>query len=435
MNAESVAETAAVPGQVPRLKPGVTISEFSDGSAPGSRFLVEVGEVCFVANAAMRDVLTALSEGPQTLEELAEVYERQTGQSVEPELLSELLTSRIPASLFDHTPDPTSAPPFLVSMRLIPGRVMRPITARLTWMFSRPFVFAAMCAFVVIEYFIFSRSLVVIHRPLQFSEMVVFYVCAVGSTLFHEMGHATACQRYDCPHGDIGLGMYFIFPAFYTDVTKAWRLSPLKRAVIDIGGVYFQCILIVALGVHIMLTHSDVSLRLIWVTHLMMLFTLNPIFKMDGYWLLTDLGGMTNLHKQVGLTLKRLYGRPAGRRADGPWLVTGRRLKVLYLYIALVFAYCAYMGTFLYQSIAYTARYYPWQASKTVIFIGGAYTHGDRVATAYGVGHLLYISFWPLLLSFMTFFFLRRLYRLLPFRQVAGRLFSFGGRELSVEGE
>jgi len=435
MNTESGAETASAAGQVPRLKPGVTISEFSDGSAPGSRFLVEVGEVCFVASAAMRDVLTALSEGPQTLEELAEVYERQTGQSVEPELLSELLASRIPASLFDHTPDPTSKPPFFFSMRLIPGRVLRPLTARMTWMFSRPFVFAVLCAFVVVEYFVFSRSLMVIHHQLQFGEVVAFYVFLTASTLFHELGHATACQRYDCPHGDIGFGMYFIFPAFYNDVTKAWRLPPLKRAVIDIGGVYFQCVLIVALAAHVMLTHSAMSLRLIWATHFMMLFTLNPIFKMDGYWLLTDLGGMTNLHGQVGLTLRRVFGRLTGRQADGSWLVTGRRLKVLYLYIALVFAYCAYMGTFLYQSIAYTANYYPWQASRTLIFVGGAYTHGDMTAAAYGVGHLLYISIWPILLSVMTFFFLRRLLRLLPLRQVVGRLFSFGVRGLGVEGE
>jgi len=420
---------------VPRLKPGVRIQEFSDSAAPGSRYLVEVGEVSFVASAPMRDVLTALSEGPETLDELAASYERQSGQTIAPELLSELLASRIPPSLFDHTPDPKAKTPFSFSRRLFPARVIRPLSTRLTWIFSWWFFVGLTAALALVEYVAFTSSLAVIHARMAPGEVAAFYLCIVGGSLFHELGHAAACQRYGCEHGDVGFGMYFIFPAFYTDVTKAWRLPPLKRAVIDAGGVYFQCILVVALGAHFLLTESPTSLRLIWLTHLMMLFTLNPIFKMDGYWLLTDLGGMTNLHAQVGQTLRRVFFRLTGRRAEGPWLVTGRRLKVLYLYILLMFAYCAYMGTFLYQSIYYAADHYPHEVGGVLSHIGAAHSQGDPAAVLSGAGRLLYISFWPLLLTVLTFFFLRRLYRLLPVKPVLVRLFGASARQLGAEGK
>lgn len=419
-------------GQVPRLKSNIHILPFKDGSNDSERFLVEVGEVCFVANSAMRDVLVALGEEPQTLEELAAVYERQTGQPVTTEVLSELLNSRIPQSLFLHTPDPKSEVPFVVSRRLIPARYVLPLTSRLKWMFSTPLVIAVLCAFAVVEYFVFTRSIVAIHDTYHAGELFIYYLAIIGGTLFHELGHATACQRYDCPHGDIGVGIYFLYPAFYTDVTKAWRLTPRQRAVIDIGGVYFQCFLIVALAVHVFLTHNALSLRLIWVTQLTMVFTLNPIFKMDGYWLLSDLGGLPNLHKQMAATLKRVVKKLLRQPFDQAWLITGRRLKMLYLYIGLVFLYIGYIGHFLYESITYTAQYYPWQVGRTLHFIQGAYQHSDQRAVTFGIGHLLYISIWPLLLSFIAFFFMRRLVRMLPWSLIFGKIFG-AKQELSAE--
>ncbi len=411
-------------GRVPQLKPDVRIAPFRDGSASGGHFLVEVGEGCFVVNAAMRDVLMALGERPQTLEELAEIYERQTQQQISTEVLSDLLTSHIPESLFDHTPAPKNKAPFIFSFRLIPARFLRPVTARLGWMFAKPFVITMLCAFAVAEWFVFSRSLVAIHQPLHMSDAIYFYLALVASTLFHELGHATACQRYECPHGDIGFGLYFIYPAFYTDVTKAWRLPPPKRAVIDIGGVYFQCILITALTLHVLLTHSFFSLRLIWITHLTMVFTLNPIFKMDGYWLLSDLSGLTNLHRQMAETLKRVCQKMFRQPVTEAWLITGKRLKILYLYTGLVFVYCAYVGDFLYQSIRSTAHYYPLQVGQIVHFIQTAQQKGNSMGVFHALTDLIYVSLWPLLLAVMAFYLMRRIFNLLPLRTIGNRLMS-----------
>ena len=63
---------------LPKLKTGLRIAPFHDGSAAGERYLVEVGETCFVASKNMHDVLLALEDKPETLEELAAIYEQQT---------------------------------------------------------------------------------------------------------------------------------------------------------------------------------------------------------------------------------------------------------------------------------------------------------------------------------------------------------------------
>lgn len=415
-------ETDAGVVRIPQLKPDVRVSPFTDGAAPGSHFLVEVGEVCFVVNAAMRDVLAALSEHPQTLAELAEIHERLTQQQVPTEVLADLLASRLPESLFDHTPLPKNKKPFIFSFRLIPARFLRPVTSRLGWMFAKPFVIAMLCAFVIAEYVVLSRSLDAIHHQFNWHDAIYFYLALIAATFFHELGHATACKRYECEHGDIGFGLYFIYPALYTDVTKAWRLSPRQRVVIDIAGVYFQCILIAALALHVLLTNSVFSLRLIWITHLTMVFTLNPIFKMDGYWLLSDLSGLPNLHRQMAGTLKRVCRKILRLPVEQAWLITGKRLKILYLYIALVFLYCAYIGNFLYYSIRDIVNYYPPEVQRIVHYIQGAHQRGMSHEVFRALTDLIYISLWPLLLTVITIFFMRRLYKMLPLRSIGDRL-------------
>ncbi|HEV2705464.1 MAG TPA: hypothetical protein VGV59_06040 [Pyrinomonadaceae bacterium] len=397
---------------LPKLKDGISISEFKDG-APGERYLVEVGEVCFVASKAMRDVLVALGEQPETLEELAEVYQQQTGQTISLEVLDKVVQSHIPASLFSHTPLPKNQSPFVFSFRMVPERFVRPISSRLTWLYAKPVVIITLLAFVVSEYFVFSGSLQAIHQKFHGWDIPLFYLSLIAITFFHELGHATACRRYQCPHGDIGFALYFIYPAFYTDVTKSWRLPPVRRAVVDAGGLYFQCLLVIGLTGYVLLTQSLLASRLVWVMHLTMLYTLNPVFKMDGYWLLTDLSGLSNLHKQLGETLRRvvrkIFRRPGAEAAQ----VSGIRLKVLYFYTGLVVVYIAFIANFLYRAVGDVIRHYPPDAARVFRLLQRSYDAGSIEHTFRAAGSLVYMSIWPLFLCVLLLFLAYRLLRLM----------------------
>jgi putative peptide zinc metalloprotease protein len=423
---EVVEPELAINNALPKLKTGIRIAPFHDGEAAGERYLVEVGETCFVAGKSMRDVLVALADEPETLEALAEIYERQTGQAISTEVLADVLANRIPDSLFDHTPEPKNKRPFIFSFNLIRERWVRPFSTALTFLFAKPIVLLVCAAFLVAEFFVLTRSLKAIQQPFQGWDVLLFYVAIIAVTLFHELGHASACRRFECPHGDIGFALYFIYPAFYTDVTKVWRLTRLKRAVVDVGGIYFQAILFVALTIYVMLTHDLFALRLLWAMNLMMFFTLNPIFKMDGYWLLSDLSGLSNLHRQMRDTLVRVIGKLFRRPASDAVApqAQGMRLKVLYAYIALALVYYAFIIQFLYQAFDHVLKYYPPRAAYLVEMIRTAYRAGNTERAWQHAGRLAYESVWPLILSllvgFMLFRVLRFLYRTLS-RLLKGR--------------
>lgn len=392
---------AALSNTLPRLKSDVRIAPFHDAAATDERYLVEVGEVCFVAGKSMRDVLIALADKPATLEALAEAYEQQTGEAISVEVLSDLLANRIPGALFDHTPAPKNKRPFVFSYDLIPASFIRPFSNVFSILFAWPVVIFVCLAFLVAELVVFSDSLHAIQHPFSLSDLVIFYFASIAVTLFHELGHASACRRFECPHGDIGFALYLVYPAFYTDVTKVWRLPRLKRAVVDLGGVYFQAILFIGLTLYVLLTNDLLALRLLWAMNFMMFLTLNPVFKMDGYWLLTDLSGLSNLHQQMYDACVRL-ARKLFRRPTVETSVPqafGLRLKVLYVYTALALVYFAFIMQFLYRAAGDVLTYYPDRVRYFMAMIEAALFAGDTERLLYFTLGLARSSVWPLILT------------------------------------
>lgn len=378
----------------------------------------------------MRDVLLALADNPATLEALAATYEQRTGQSISVEVLADLLTNRIPASLFDHTPAPKNKRPFIFSYDLIPASLISPFSGLFSLLFARPIVIFVCIAFLLAEVLMFSHSLRAIQHPFGFSDLVIFYFAGIAVTLFHELGHASACRRFECPHGEIGFALYLIYPAFYTDVTKVWRLPRLKRAVVDLGGVYFQAILFVGLTLYVMLTHDLLALRLLWAMNFMMFLTLNPIFKMDGYWLLTDLSGLSNLHQQMYDACvrgaRKLFRRPA-RETSMPQ-AHGLRLKVLYAYSALALVYYAFVIQFLYRSAGNVLNYYPDSARHLTEMIQTAFFAGETERALYFALALVRGSVWPFILSVVMGFIVYRVASFL-YRTISA---SFAGFTLTI---
>lgn len=111
----------------------------------------------------------------------------------------------------------------------------------------------------------------------------------------HELGHASALKYSGARPGNIGFTLYLIFPAFYSDVTDAWRLPRWRRLLVDVSGSYFECIAIIPLAIAFLSTHCGIF----WYSIVMIGFSIfnnaNPVFRFDGYWALRDMFGTANV--------------------------------------------------------------------------------------------------------------------------------------------
>jgi putative peptide zinc metalloprotease protein len=146
------------------------------------------------------------------------------------------------------------------------------------------------------------------------------FVLFLFSMLIHELGHASACVRYGAEPNEIGFTIYMIWPAFYNDVSNAWQLRRWQRVVVDLGGIYFQLVVAGGYAVAYILTNWEPLKMVVLIIVGSFLFSLNPIFKFDGYWMVADALGITNLDQQRWRILRHLLSRFIGRSVKPlPW--------------------------------------------------------------------------------------------------------------------
>jgi len=138
------------------------------------------------------------------------------------------------------------------------------------------------------------------------------------SLLFHECGHATACRYGGARPGVIGMGFFVIWPAFFTNVTDAYRLGRAGRIRTDLGGVYFNSIFaLVLMGIYAGTGYAPLLAAVI-VVHLEIIQQLMPSLRFDGYFILADLIGLPDLFRRVGPTLRSVIpGQPTDPRIKG----------------------------------------------------------------------------------------------------------------------
>jgi putative peptide zinc metalloprotease protein len=144
------------------------------------------------------------------------------------------------------------------------------------------------------------------------------YAVFLASLLAHEIGHASACARFGARPSEIGVVLYLVYPAFYSNVTAAWTLPRRQRVVVDLGGVYFQLVFAAACAfawAAIGWAPLGVTLALIAGSCLL---SLNPFLKLDGYWVVADALGVTNLGRQPARIAGHLWRRLRGSPVE-PW--------------------------------------------------------------------------------------------------------------------
>jgi hypothetical protein len=110
--------------------------------------------------------------------------------------------------------------------------------------------------------------------------------------------------------------LYLAWPAFYTDVSDAYRLDRRGRLRTDLGGVYFNVVVILVMVAVYAATRSlEALLLLVVIEHLEIAHQLLPVVRLDGYYIVADLTGVPDLFARIGVILRSLlFWRPADPR-------------------------------------------------------------------------------------------------------------------------
>ncbi len=326
---------AGAPGPAgpPQLADGVELlGEYQNSGYSQPPSLVRRADGQVIQMSALLYRLACRIDGSRDPAAIADVVSDDLGRSLTADQVRCLITAKLlPLGIVAAEGAPAAPPKAnpLLALRargtLLPERAANAAGALLRPLFGWPVVVAVAGSVLALDYWLFAVHGLggglrqVLRDPV---DLLVVLGLSVVSAALHECGHATGCRYGGARPGVIGVGIYLVWPSFFTNVTDSYRLSRAGRLRTDLGGLYFNAVFLLALAGLYAATSAEVLLVVIAVTHLEMLEQLFPVVRFDGYFILSDLAGVPDLFARVIPILKSAL--PAGRRDPR---VTGLRRR------------------------------------------------------------------------------------------------------------
>lgn len=275
-------------------------------STDGTNYIVTVAQKAYRINEAFYQVLCYIEAGWSLEYAINRV-------STEKNIDADVLTNKFNA--FTNTIKNKSKGEGYIHFKqvIFKEHLTNIISAQLAWLFSTPtlIVLFLACAMLNLFYFIDNGNTIkyqVQHN--MFFDIVVF-VFYMLSLIIHEFGHAAGTKAVGQNAKEIGFGFYLIFPVFYTDVTSVWNLRKRDRIIVNIGGVYFQLIVNSIAIIYVLISPHSIASEcmrsLIFSNFLVIMISMTPFFRNDGYWILSDYWDIPNLLKKSDECLVKVF--------------------------------------------------------------------------------------------------------------------------------
>src|SRR4051794_28955937 len=288
-------------GDVPALVAGTQLLGVQPGSGyvnPPQLVRRADGQVMHVT-PVLYAVLEAI-DGERSPDQIARLVSATTERELHPDDIEMLVEEKLrPLGLVlghdgSHPPLQRSNPLLALRARFVVSKpeATRRLTAPFALLFNPVLVVAATVVFAAVAFWVlFEKGLAsaaydAFRRP---GLLLAVFAITVVSAGFHEFGHAAALRRGGGTPGAMGAGLYLIYPAFYTDVTDSYRLSRAARIRTDLGGLYFNALVALAMFGLWVASRWDGLLLVIAAQILQMIRQLPPLVRFDGYHILADL--------------------------------------------------------------------------------------------------------------------------------------------------
>jgi putative peptide zinc metalloprotease protein len=267
--------------------------------------------------------------------------------------------------------------------RVLPSAAIGPVTRVLQILYAPPLLVPVLVSIVVAHAWLYYDHGVgeamnaVLFTP---GALLIVLGIALAGSVFHEFGHAAALRYSGGQVRGMGVGLYIIYPAFYTDVTDSYRLGRWGRVRTDLGGFYFHLIFAVGIMGLYWLTGLEYLLVVVLLINFDVIRQCVPFVRFDGYWALADLTGIPDFFSQMGAFLRSVVPIPgAGTKLPTlkPWV---KAVFAIYIVVTLpVLALLLFLIVSQVPSLVATT-------SDALL------THGDRIGAAWNAKDYLGIA-------------------------------------------
>jgi RND family efflux transporter MFP subunit len=282
-------------------------------------------------------------DGAQTAAGLAAAFESRFGEPIAVEDIGEFVDLAFENGFIRPAVNayaPTEPPPrarqsILYWRRTLfdPDRILTRLEPTLRFLWTRTFLLLSASAILLALYVAWSNSGALIGAfadAARWDVVLIAWVTLIAVTVLHECAHGLTCKHYGGDVHEVGFLLLFFMPCFFCNVSDAWLFRERsKRLMVTFAGAYCDLVMWAAAVIAWrVLQPATLSNHLAWIVLTVcggrVFFNMNPLLKLDGYYLLSDGLGLPNLHQRgidrwLGRVRSFLWGapRPAAEKRGG----------------------------------------------------------------------------------------------------------------------
>ena len=362
----------------PRMPPDAVAQKHIEHGQPVVRVLVPSQEAIF-RFPPQNWALIQLFDGVRSYEEIADLYSAQLGAEYSVDDVREFAASLDALDFWHKTPQEKN---ILYIQQTAEGRkkllksrknrygdlsqILFPAVNPdpfLTWLHRyTSFMYTWWFTLLTLGLFAVMGAITITHwseigrDSLQFfnfsnktwGDVGVFYILALVTMCWHEIGHGHACKHFGARVPAMGFLLIYLTPAFYTDTSEAViKASNIQNFVISLAGVWSELIIcavatIVWWGTPPETTVHSIAYMLVLITGIAsVLINWNPLIKLDGYHMLCEFFDLPELKEMSTLYTSAWVKRNIWRLpVQVPYVPKRRRLGyVIYALLSGAYSY------------------------------------------------------------------------------------------------
>jgi putative peptide zinc metalloprotease protein len=232
---------------------------------------------------------------------------------------------------------------------------------KVKFIFTAPFVLFTLFLFAVMLWMWADKFVEIWNDSFEFynfttksgKDLIEFWFLFGIMAFFHETAHGLTCKHFGGQVEKMGFTLMYFAPSFFCDASQAWIYGgKWERIAVAIAGIWIDLILcvfatVVWWGTATGMAVHDLAYKAMMVTGIgVSLLNLNPLIKLDGYLIFSELTHEPDLKEKStaylsGLVRKNIFGLPVEvefvPRRRRPFYVIYAILSGLYSYLLLSF--------------------------------------------------------------------------------------------------
>jgi putative peptide zinc metalloprotease protein len=163
-------------------------------------------------------------------------------------------------------------------------------------------------------------------------------VVIFATMTIHEFAHGLTLKHFGGNVEEMGFMLLYFMPAFYCNVSDAWMLKKREKIWVTLAGGYIQILLwaLATIAWRLLAPEtpaSRVCLITIAVTGIQTILNLNPLIRLDGYYLLSDYIEVSNLRPKAWTYLKNaLMSAVTGTASEKNQKLSSREKRLFFHY-------------------------------------------------------------------------------------------------------